>query len=91
MFGAAVTASIHGTGAIDGPVVLAAAALTGVAVGRVLPFNRWRPTWIFGFAVLMVAAAVLRGRDVVQADLNDFEPAAPVQATTIFRAVLYSA
>ena len=38
----------------------------------------------------MVAAAGLRGRDVVQADLNDFEPAAPVQATTIFRAVYYA-
>jgi SAM-dependent methyltransferase len=38
----------------------------------------------------MVAAAGLRGRDVVQGDLNDFEPAAPVQATTIFRAVYYA-
>jgi SAM-dependent methyltransferase len=38
----------------------------------------------------MVAAARHRGRDVVQADLNEFEPAEPVQATSIFRAIYYA-
>jgi len=38
----------------------------------------------------MVAAAQRRGRNVVQADLNDYEPAEPVQATTIFRAIYYA-
>jgi SAM-dependent methyltransferase len=38
----------------------------------------------------MIEAARRRGRDVVQADLNDYEPAAPVQATTIFRAIYYA-
>jgi SAM-dependent methyltransferase len=38
----------------------------------------------------MVAAARRRGRDVVQADLNEFEPAEPVQATTIFRGIYYA-
>jgi len=38
----------------------------------------------------MVEAAHRRGRDVVQADLNEYEPDAPVQATTIFRAIYYA-
>ena len=38
----------------------------------------------------MVAAGRARGRDLVEADLNDFAPAAPVQATTIFRAIYYA-
>ncbi|HVM56559.1 MAG TPA: class I SAM-dependent methyltransferase [Gaiellaceae bacterium] len=38
----------------------------------------------------MVEAARRRGRDVVEADLNDYEPAAPVQVTTIFRAIYYA-
>ena len=38
----------------------------------------------------MVAAAQRRGRNVVQADLNDYEPPEPVQATTIFRAIYYA-
>jgi SAM-dependent methyltransferase len=38
----------------------------------------------------MVAAAQARGRDVVQADLNDYEPERPVQATTVFRAIYYA-
>jgi SAM-dependent methyltransferase len=38
----------------------------------------------------MVEVARLRGRHVVEADLNDFEPAEPVQATTIFRAIYYA-
>jgi SAM-dependent methyltransferase len=38
----------------------------------------------------MVAAAEARGRNVVQADLNDYEPDARVQATTIFRAIYYA-
>jgi SAM-dependent methyltransferase len=38
----------------------------------------------------MVAEARSRGRELVQADLNDFEPEAPVAATSIFRAVYYA-
>src|SRR5205807_2807538 len=38
----------------------------------------------------MAAAAERRGRNVVQADLNDFEPPDPVAATTIFRAIYYA-
>jgi SAM-dependent methyltransferase len=39
----------------------------------------------------MVAAGRGRGRDVVQADLNEYTPPQPVQATTIFRALYYAA
>lgn len=39
----------------------------------------------------MVAAGRARGRELVHADLNAFEPAGPVQATTIFRAIYYAA
>jgi SAM-dependent methyltransferase len=38
----------------------------------------------------MVAAGRRRGRELVQADLNDYEPPEPVQATTIFRAIYYA-
>jgi len=38
----------------------------------------------------MVAAARAAGRDVVEANLNDYEPPEPVQATTIFRAIYYA-
>jgi hypothetical protein len=38
----------------------------------------------------MVEEALSRGREVVLADLNDFEPDRPVAATTIFRAVYYA-
>jgi SAM-dependent methyltransferase len=38
----------------------------------------------------MVAAGTARGRMLVHADLNDYEPPEPVQATTIFRAVYYA-
>jgi SAM-dependent methyltransferase len=38
----------------------------------------------------MVEAAHRRGRDVVHADLNDYEPDEPVSATTIFRAIYYA-
>ncbi len=38
----------------------------------------------------MVAEAESKGRSVVAADLNDFEPDEPVAATTIFRAVYYA-
>ena len=37
-----------------------------------------------------IAEARTRGRAVVQADLNEFEPEQPVAATTIFRAVYYA-
>ena len=38
----------------------------------------------------MVAAGRARGRELVVADLNDYAPPEPVQATTIFRAVYYA-
>ena len=38
----------------------------------------------------MVAAGRARGRDIVHADLNEFAPVQPVQATTIFRAIYYA-
>lgn len=38
----------------------------------------------------MVAAGRERGRELVHADLNDYEPPQPVQVTTIFRAIYYA-
>jgi hypothetical protein len=38
----------------------------------------------------MVEEARSKGREIVHADLNEFEPAEPVAATTIFRAIYYS-
>ncbi len=38
----------------------------------------------------MVAAGREQGRELVHADLNDYAPTAPVQATTIFRAIYYA-
>jgi SAM-dependent methyltransferase len=38
----------------------------------------------------MVQSARDRGRDVVLGDLNDYEPAEPVDATTCFRAIYYA-
>jgi SAM-dependent methyltransferase len=38
----------------------------------------------------MVAAGRERGRELVHADLNDYVPAEPAQATTIFRAIYYA-
>ena len=38
----------------------------------------------------MVEAARRRGRDVALGDLNDYEPAQPVAATTCFRAIYYA-
>jgi trans-aconitate methyltransferase len=38
----------------------------------------------------MVVAGRERGRELVHADLNDYEPTQPVQATTIFRALYYA-
>ena len=38
----------------------------------------------------MVEEARSKGRAIVHADLNEFEPDAPVAATTIFRAIYYS-
>jgi SAM-dependent methyltransferase len=38
----------------------------------------------------MVETARSRGRDVVRGDLNDYEPSAPVTATTCFRAIYYA-
>jgi methyltransferase family protein len=38
----------------------------------------------------MVEEALSKEREIVHADLNDFEPAKPVAATTIFRAIYYA-
>ena len=38
----------------------------------------------------MVAAGVGKGRDLVEADLNEYEPPEQVAATTIFRAIYYA-
>ena len=38
----------------------------------------------------MVEEACTKGRELVSADLNDFEPDRPVTATSIFRAVYYA-
>jgi SAM-dependent methyltransferase len=38
----------------------------------------------------MVEAGRRRGRDVTEADLNEYAPAQPVQATLIFRAIYYA-
>jgi SAM-dependent methyltransferase len=38
----------------------------------------------------MVAAGRERGRELIHADLNEYEPPQPVQATTIFRAIYYA-
>jgi SAM-dependent methyltransferase len=38
----------------------------------------------------MVESARAQGRDVVLGDLNDYEPAEPVAATTCFRAIYYA-
>jgi trans-aconitate methyltransferase len=39
---------------------------------------------------LMVEAGLERGRELTRADLNDYAPPEPVQATTIFRAIYYA-
>ena len=39
---------------------------------------------------LMVEAGLGRGRELRRADLNDYAPPEPVQATTIFRAIYYA-
>lgn len=39
----------------------------------------------------MIAAGRARGREIVEADLNEFAPTEPVAATTIFRAIYYAA
>jgi SAM-dependent methyltransferase len=38
----------------------------------------------------MVAAGKRRGRELIQADLNEYTPPEPVRATTIFRAMYYA-
>jgi len=38
----------------------------------------------------MIASGLARGRELVHADLNDYEPPQPVQATTLFRAIYYA-
>src|SRR5205823_14859183 len=56
-------------------------------LGDFLPEQRYRGV---DASPEMVEAAHRRGRDVVQADLNVYEPPEVVQATTIFRAIYYA-
>jgi SAM-dependent methyltransferase len=69
-----------------GDIVLDLACGDG-GLGEYLPDQRYTGV---DASLEMVEAATRRGRDVIQADLNEFEPAAPVQATTIFRAIYYA-
>lgn len=69
-----------------GDVVLDLACGDG-GLGDFLPEQRYRGV---DASPEMVAAARARGRDVVQADLNDYVPEQPVQATTVFRAIYYA-
>ncbi len=39
----------------------------------------------------MVAAGRAQGREIVEADMNEYVPPGPVEATTIFRAIYYAA
>ncbi len=56
-------------------------------LGDFLPEQRYRGV---DASPEMVDAARGRGRDVVQADLNDYQPSERVQATLIFRAIYYA-
>lgn len=69
-----------------GDVVLDLACGDG-GLGDFLPEQRYRGV---DASPEMVAAARARGREVVQADLNDYVPEQPVQATTVFRAIYYA-
>jgi SAM-dependent methyltransferase len=57
------------------------------ALGDFLPEQRYRG--VDGSSE-MVAAGRLYGRDLVHADLNEYEPGEPVQVTAIFRAIYYA-
>lgn len=70
----------------DGDVVLDLACGDG-ALADFLPGLRYIGV---DASAEMVAAGRKRGRDLVCADLNDYAPAAPVQATTVFRAIYYA-
>jgi SAM-dependent methyltransferase len=70
----------------DGDVVLDLACGDG-ALGDFLPGLRYLGV---DASAEMVAAGRARGRVLVEADLNEFEPEEPVQATTIFRAIYYA-
>jgi SAM-dependent methyltransferase len=69
-----------------GDVVLDLACGDG-ALGDFLPEQRY--VGVDGSGE-MVAAGRARGRELVLADLNEYEPQAPVAATTIFRAIYYA-
>ena len=57
------------------------------ALGDFLPGQRYRGV---DASEEMVAAGRARGRELVCADLNDYVPPEPVQATSIFRAIYYA-
>jgi SAM-dependent methyltransferase len=69
-----------------GDVVLDLACGDG-ALGDFLPEQRYVGV---DASEEMVAAGRARGRHLVCADLNDYEPPQPVQVTTIFRAIYYA-
>ncbi len=56
-------------------------------LGDFLPEQRYRGV---DASPEMVEVAHRRGRDVIHADLNEYEPPDPVQATAIFRAIYYA-
>jgi SAM-dependent methyltransferase len=75
-----------------GPVLVAGDTVLDLAcgdggLGDFLPEQRYLGV---DASAEMVEAARRRGRDVVESDLNEYEPEAPVQATTIFRAIYYA-
>jgi SAM-dependent methyltransferase len=69
-----------------GDIVLDLACGDG-GLGDFLPEQRYRGV---DASAEMADAAVRRGRKVVHADLNEYSPPEPVQATTIFRAIYYA-
>jgi SAM-dependent methyltransferase len=75
-----------GPGLAHGDLVLDLACGDG-ALGDFLPEQRYVGV---DASEHMVAAGRARGRDIVHADLNDYMPPEPVQATTIFRAIYYA-
>jgi SAM-dependent methyltransferase len=57
------------------------------ALGDFLPQHRYVGV---DASEAMVDAGRMRGREIVLGDLNEYEPDAPVTATTIFRAIYYA-
>jgi SAM-dependent methyltransferase len=71
---------------VPGDTVLDLACGDG-GLGEFLPGLRYRGV---DASPEMVAAGRARGREIDEADLNDYVPSAPVVTTTIFRAIYYA-